>query len=90
MKSVFCKENQISFKKFFYYLLFVLIVAALGGCSTYFEELKESVSNIEVSYTVEHYRQSVDAKTYEQETADTEILKGTSLSKTEAKSKNYE
>ncbi len=90
MKSFCRKVIQRSYSFFAYTAFMILISIILAGCNNYLIELKECVTNIEVSYTVEHYQQTVDARTYEKITDDVESLKGVSLSKTEAQAKDYE
>lgn len=90
MKS-FCRKVIQKSNSFFCCAAFLIFISALiAGCNNYLVELKECVTNIEAAYTVEHYQQTVDAKTYEKVTDDVESLKGMSLSKTEAKTKEYE
>ena len=90
MKS-FCRKVIQNPSRFFCCAaVLILISVIIAGCNNYLVELEECVTNIEVTYTVEHYQQTVDAKTYEKITDDVESLKGMSLSKTEAKAKDYE
>ena len=69
-------------------LLFVLF--AMVACSSYVNDIRVSVNEIEVTFSVEHWKQTVDGKTYELDKNATQSLKGMSMDTTKAKAADFE
>lgn len=80
-------------KKFFNRLMPAFLCGLLlmfSACSDFFVDLKDNVTNIEVSYKVEHWKQTVDGKSYTLDVDESQMLRGMSLSNTNAQSKDFE
>ena len=69
-------------------LFFVLF--AMVACSSYVNDIRVSVNEIEVTFSVEHWKQTVDGKTYELDKNATQSLKGMSMDTTKAKAADFE
>ena len=84
---------ECSMKKKFRFLLAVTVpflLCLFYSCSDYFNELKNSVNDIEVSFKVEHWLQAVDENEYEHAEEEDQILTGLSLSKTNVEAKSFQ
>lgn len=77
MKS-FMKINQ-NFLQILFIGIFLLISC---GCSDYLMEVKENVDDVIVTYTVEHWIQNLDGKSYTLDNKKTTKQKGLALSET--------
>lgn len=74
-------------KKFhlFKVLSLLVIVSGLTACSNYIQDIRVSVNEAESTFTVEHWKQTVDGKSYELDKDATQTLTGMSMSKTNVK-----
>lgn len=68
----------------------LLILFAMVACSSYVNDIRVSVNEIEVTFSVEHWKQTVDGKTYELDKNATQSLKGMSMDTTKAKAADFE
>ena len=85
MKSKSRKSFQV-----FIIVAACFILSMFFGCSNFLQDVMDNVSDIEVDYKVEHWKQSLDGKFYELDAQESQILQGTSLTKTQAQSKDFE
>ena len=82
MKS-FCRK--VSFLS-----MLTIVFMTFFSCSNYLVELRECVSDVQASYTVEHWLQNLDGSTYTRNLDFVETLEGMALSKTQASAKEFE
>lgn len=85
MKSKSRKSFQV-----FIIVAACFILSMFFGCSNFLQDVMDNVSDIEVDYKVEHWKQSLDGKSYELDAQESQILQGTSLAKTQAQAKEFE
>ena len=85
MKSKSRKSFQV-----FIIVAACFILSMFFGCSNFLQDVMDNVSDIEVNYKVEHWKQSLDGKSYELDAQESQILQGTSLAKTQAQAKEFE
>ncbi len=85
MKSSSCKSFKL-----FMFVAACFILSMFYGCSNFFQDVMDNVSDIEVDYKVEHWKQALDGKSYELDAQETQILQGISLAKTQAQAKEFE
>ena len=68
----------------------VLVLLGFAACSSYVQDIRVSVNEIETTFFVEHWKQTVDGSSYEQDKKADQILTGISMSKTKVKALEYE
>ena len=85
MKSKSRKSFQV-----FIIVAACFILSMFFGCSNFLQDVMDNVSDIEADYKVEHWKQSLDGKSYELDAQESQILQGTSLAKTQAQAKEFE
>lgn len=80
-------------KKKLYYkfccLFITIAVVVLVGCQVQLKDSEDEDNGVETSYTVEHWKQSVDGKNYELDEQATQKINGNSLNKTQAAAREY-
>ena len=75
-------------KKFVFVSFLLSIMVEFFSCSTFISDIIENTEETETTYTVEHWKQSIDGKyILDKDSSDTK--NGISFSKTEAKPKDY-
>ena len=80
-------------KKKLYYkfccLFITIVVVVLVGCQVQLKDSEDEDNGVETSYTVEHWKQSVDGKKYELDEQATQKINGNSLNETQAAAREY-
>ena len=71
-------------------LSLVLVLLGFAACSSYVQDIRVSVNETETTFFVEHWKQTVDGSSYEQDKKAAQVLNGMSMSKTKVKALNYE
>ncbi len=68
----------------------VLMLLVFAACSNFVQDIRVSVNETETTFFVEHWKQTVDGSSYEQDKKAAQVLNGISMSKTKVKALDYE